>query len=160
MQADDIRLLFGYSYSATGRILDAARKLNPAQFTSASPLEGAHSLQRILVHMLRNEQGWREELRTGEESTTGLDPSDFPDVATLAAAWDADEEQMRAWLATLGDKELNAPVFNGRLLWQYLVHVVNHATQHRSEAAMILTHWGQSPGDLDLVFYLSGWRDD
>ncbi len=160
MQADDIRLLFDYSYSATGRVLDAARRLSPEQFTSAPPLEGAHSLQRILVHMLRNEQGWREELRTGEESTTGLDPADFPDVATLAAAWDADEEQMRAWLATLGDADVNAPDANGGLVWQCLVHVVNHATQHRSEAAMILTHWGQSPGDLDLVFYLSGWRDD
>jgi len=30
--------------------------------------------------------------------------------------------------------------------------------QHRSEARMILTHWGQSPGDLDLTFYLPDWN--
>jgi uncharacterized damage-inducible protein DinB len=35
-----------------------------------------------------------------------------------------------------------------------LVHVVNHGTQFRSEAAVALTEYGHSPGDLDLIFYL------
>lgn len=161
MQADEIRLLFDYSYSATGRVLDAAGRLTTEQFTSAPPLEGAHSLQRILVHMLNNERGWREGLRTrGADDAPDLDPADFPDVATLSAAWKADEEPMRAWLGALDDADMNAEVFEGRPLWQFLTHVVNHATQHRSEAAMVLTHWGQSPGDLDLVYYLEGWPDD
>ena len=169
LQADDIRLLFDYSYSATGRILDAARQLSTVQFTSAPPLEGGVSLQHTLAHMLDTEQVWHEELRTGQPSTAAeLDPADFPDVAALAAAWDADEERMRAWLVTLDDADMNASEYadmntqdlNGGLWWQCLTHVVNHSTQHRSEAAMVLTHWGQSPGDLDLTFYLRGWRDD
>ncbi len=24
---------------------------------------------------------------------------------------------------------------------------------------MVLTHWGQSPGDLDLTYHLTGWND-
>jgi uncharacterized damage-inducible protein DinB len=39
-------------------------------------------------------------------------------------------------------------------LWQMLIHQVNHATQHRSEAAMLLTQMGCSPGDLDLLIYV------
>ncbi len=35
--------------------------------------------------------------------------------------------------------------------------MVNHGTQHRSEAAMMLTHWGQSPGELDLIYYPHEW---
>ena len=36
-------------------------------------------------------------------------------------------------------------------MWQALLHVFNHGTQHRSEAAALLTDAGRSPGDLDLI---------
>ncbi|HLL50859.1 MAG TPA: DinB family protein, partial [Thermomicrobiales bacterium] len=38
-------------------------------------------------------------------------------------------------------------------LWQQLLHQVNHATQHRSEAALLLTRLGQSPGMLDFLYF-------
>ena len=35
-----------------------------------------------------------------------------------------------------------------------LTHLLNHGTQHRSEAAALLTQAGRSPGELDLIVYL------
>ena len=39
-------------------------------------------------------------------------------------------------------------------LWQQMIHQVNHATQHRSEAAMMLTKLDCSPGLLDLLYFV------
>lgn len=158
MHADDVRLLFAYSDAATARILDAAGRLTPGEFVGPPPVHGCASLREVLVHTLDSERGWREGLRTrGHDTGTDLDPAVVPDVPALARAWRADEERMRVWLATLDDADLNVPVTDGCPLWQCLVHVVNHGTQHRSDAAMMLTHWGQSPGELDLMYYPRQW---
>jgi uncharacterized damage-inducible protein DinB len=46
-----------------------------------------------------------------------------------------------------------AIVFGNIPVWQMLVHVMNHGTQHRSEAAAVLTAEGRSPGELDIINY-------
>jgi uncharacterized damage-inducible protein DinB len=40
-------------------------------------------------------------------------------------------------------------------LWRPVFHQFNHSTAHRSEAAVMLTNFGHSPGDLDYVIYLA-----
>ena len=69
---------------------------------------------------------------------------------------------MRAFLAGLTDDDLQRIVHyrttkgvqGENPLWQLLLHVVNHGTQHRAEAAIMLTQHGCSPGDVDLIVFL------
>jgi uncharacterized damage-inducible protein DinB len=42
-----------------------------------------------------------------------------------------------------------------RLRWHLLYHVFSHGIQHRSEAAAMLTDYGQSPGNIDFTIFLS-----
>src|SRR6266581_6770413 len=62
------------------------------------------------------------------------------------------------WLQTLTDGFV-ANVHEGVPVWQLLVHVVNHGTQHRAEAAALLTAEGRSPGELDLFDYAEEQAD-
>ena len=41
-----------------------------------------------------------------------------------------------------------------QVLWKMMAHVVNHGTQHRAEAAAMLTDFGCSPGDVDMIYFL------
>ena len=95
-----------------------------------------------------------------------LDEADFPTVDTVVQQWQAEEAAMRAYLAGLTDADLVDYIryttsegdHRVRLLWHCLFHVVNHGTQHRSEAAAILTGYGYSPGELDFTAFLNEQR--
>jgi uncharacterized damage-inducible protein DinB len=43
-------------------------------------------------------------------------------------------------------------------LWQMMVHQANHAAQHRSEVAVMLTQFGFSPGGLDFLVYIDSMQ--
>ena len=160
MNTNDILTLYDYNYWATARVLNAAAQLTPEQFTAPAGLSHG-SVRGALVHILGAEMIWR--LRCAEGISLAALPGekDFPTVDVLRERWADEEQQMRAYLNSLDDEALNQPVryttTKGvpyeNVLWNLLVHVVNHGTQFRSEAAVALTAYGQSPGDLDLLQY-------
>jgi uncharacterized damage-inducible protein DinB len=155
MRADDLRLLWDYSYWATHKILDATQQLTAEQFDAQPALGDARSLRATLTHMLAAEQGWLQGFQgTPREAITTISADDVPDPAALATHWQAQEARMRDWLAGLDDAAAASDQPFGAPFWTVIAHVANHGTQHRSEAAMLLTDCGHSPGDIDLIFYL------
>jgi uncharacterized damage-inducible protein DinB len=42
-----------------------------------------------------------------------------------------------------------------RVVWESMAHLVNHGTQYKTETAAVLTGFGHSPGDIDLIVYLN-----
>jgi uncharacterized damage-inducible protein DinB len=161
MRVRDIQALYDYHYWANGRILDTATRVTDEQFAASAPVPSG-SLRGTLVHTLGAELTWLARWegrvpvprRPDDESVT---------VASLAALWGETETALRAYLATLDDNALDRELRYTRSggqtltkpLWQTLVHVVNHGTQHRSEAAMLLTIYGASPGNLDFSLWSS-----
>ncbi len=148
MTIDDIRFLFTFDRWATAKVLAVIEGIDDATWTATQVVD-ERGLAGILVHHLGATQRWRHGL-----AEDGLTPrpekEPLPSPAALLAQWDEEWPAWQAWLANLDDAWL-AREDEGVTVWQMLAHVVNHGTQHRSEAAAILTRAGRSPGDLDMI---------
>ena len=162
MDREAIRLLFDYNDWANGRILAAAEELSAAEYTTVVPGLSHGSVRATLVHALSAEDIWRQRCLEGVSPPRLLVEADLPAFADLRARWAEVQRAMRAGLARLDDAALAAPLdyrtTGGRPMrdvrWHLLAHLVNHGTQHRAEAAVALTAFGHSPGDIDLIIYL------
>ena len=93
---------------------------------------------------------------------TELHEDAFPTLAELRERWIIEQREMRAYLDTLTEETLNGTIryvipgaMRERVVWHILLDVIIHATQHRSEAAALLTGYGQSPGDFDFTMSLN-----
>jgi len=150
MQIDDVRFLFDYDRWATRRVLQAVARLRDNDWPAGHPI-GSRHLGEILVHQLGAHQRWRHGL-AGSRLAPRPEREPLPTVADLASAWEAEWADLDRWLGTLDDAWL-ARTDEGVPFWQMLAHVVNYGTQHRSEAAALLTAAGESPGDLDMIFF-------
>ena len=158
MRVSDLVTLYDYSYWATQKILAHAEKLTPEQWAGAPPI-GDRSLCEILFHTLDAEVGWRHVWSGQPFPEQPSEAADFPDAASLAARWREEEAAMRAYFASLSDEDLQGTFYDVDfpdpfIIWQGIAHVAHHGMQHRSEAALLLTHFGHSPGGIDMVFWL------
>jgi uncharacterized damage-inducible protein DinB len=156
---EGIRELYAYGAWANARILDTAERLTREQFTSSG--DGSGSIRDTLVHTASAQWLWLERWR-GTSPAELWDPAEFPNVAAIRGHWDEVEAATSEYVASLREPDLARVVsyvnFQGERwsypLWQQLLHQVNHATQHRSEAALLLTRLGYSPGWLDFLVYI------
>jgi uncharacterized damage-inducible protein DinB len=146
----DIRFLLGYDRWATRKVLDAMARV-PDDTWGATGVVGDRGLGGIVVHQLGAHQRWRNALaQSGLEPEPEREP--LPSAAALVDAWELEWATLDAWLESVTDDWLQYR-HEGVALWQMLAHLVNHGTQHRAEAAAILTSIGLSPGELDMIFY-------
>ncbi len=157
MGPSDLITLYGYYYWATKRILAQAERVTPEQWSGLPPI-GDRSLREILVHTLGTEIGWRTEW-AGQEHDRPILSSDFPDAESLAARWREEEATTLAYLGSLSDEDVQGDFKDVDAeypcrLWAVIAHLAHHGMQHRSEAAMLLTHFGHSPGSIDMFFWL------
>jgi uncharacterized damage-inducible protein DinB len=152
MQVEEVRLLFAYDRWATRRVLAALDGLDLTVWTGPNAI-GDRSLGSVFIHHLGASQRWRVGLQT-QGSSEGPEPErePLPTIDELRERWDAEWVAVDALLPTVTD-DFVGYVHEGVPVWQMLVHVVNHGTQHRAEAAALLTAEGRSPGELDLINY-------
>jgi uncharacterized damage-inducible protein DinB len=161
MNKQDIQLLYEYNRWANARILDAASQISEAQFLAPTTFPHG-SLRGTLVHTLFAEWIWRLRWQ-GVASHVRLKEEDFPTIAHLKTRWHEAGSLLMEFVDGLTEARLQAEFdyistegsAHRRVVWEAMAHLVNHGTQHRSEAAAMLTAMGQSPGDIDLIVFLN-----
>jgi uncharacterized damage-inducible protein DinB len=160
MISEIIQDLYRYSAWANGRILDTTMQLRAEEFL-ASRGSSFDSLRDTLVHIMSGQWTYLERWR-GHSPRAMLSAHDFPDVPSIREHWDGIERETQAFVAELSDAQLVTDLEYTNTegerwaypLWQQMIHQVNHATQHRSEAAVMLTQFHHSPGWLDFLYYM------
>lgn len=161
MEPREVAILVDYNYWANHKVVDAAAALTPEQFVAPGRLSFG-SVRGTLVHVLMAEHTWRRRIQDGVSERSPLQEREFTDLRALKAHWDEEEAALRRFVRALTPERLAKPVdytaTNGQAhrtpLWQILVHVVNHGTQFRGEAGVLLSELGHSPGDLDFIQYV------
>ncbi len=153
MNRDDLQIQIDYLYWIRDRILARAAELSTDEFIAPETVT-TRSVRATLVHELDVEWSWRERLRHADFPEGELDPDDFPTCATVTEHWRADEAEMRRWIAGLTDEQLALPPQGASKpfpLSYYLLHISTHGLQQFSDAAVLLTRAGHSPGDIEFL---------
>jgi uncharacterized damage-inducible protein DinB len=117
------------------------------------------SVRDQIVHLMSVDELWFSELRSVEPSEP-FPPAHVDDREIIRTHWDSVEQRMRAYLAELRDemlfaKPIEEPEEDKDLsVWQVLLHVVNHGTDHRAQVLRLLNDLGVKTTSQDYIFYV------
>ena len=156
-----MRTLCGYNEWANNRVLEAAAGLGDEEMLR--PLGVSHgSLGMNMLHQLGGQVGWLSTWQEGAPMISLPTTEGGRFLDNLADWFPRSDGAIRSFVDSLREESLGEPRIDhmpgGKdrtmMLWDMMAHVVNHGTQHRSEAAMALTALGRSPGDLNFLDFV------
>ena len=159
MNADAFRYFYDYHFAENRKIWDEyITPLTSEQFTQNTGYSHG-SVRDQIVHLMNVEEVWFAELR-GVEIQEQIEPGAVDDRESIRARWDSVEQMMRDYLAGLRDdrlfeKPITEPEEDKELIvWQVLLHVANHGTDHRAQLLRLLHDLGVKTTSQDLIFYV------
>jgi uncharacterized damage-inducible protein DinB len=157
MNADAFRHFYNYHFGENRNIWDTyVAELSDEQFTQNEKYSHG-SVRNQIVHLMSVDDTWFSGLR-GVDIPDSLDPASFEERNSIRVHWDAVEQRMRDYLAELRDDMLfEKPFAEGEdkdlILWQVLLQVANHGTDHRAQLLRLLNDLGVKTVSQDYIFY-------
>ncbi|MDJ0756394.1 MAG: DinB family protein [Ardenticatenaceae bacterium] len=157
MNADALRHFYDYHFSENRNLWKSyIMQISQEQFTRDADYSHG-SIRDQIFHLISVDDTWFSDLR-GVALPEPLDPADFPNLESIRAHWDTVEKKMRGYLAELRDDMLADKPLSGEdenlALWQILLHVVNHGTDHRAQILRLLNDLGVKTVSQDYIFYV------
>ena len=158
MNAAAFRHFYDYHFAVNRMLWHFIGQLAPEQFTAEMTYSQGSVCDQI-IHLLIVDDLWFSELR-GVEPPEPPSPSSDDDREIIRAYGDSVEQRVRAYLADLRDDMLfTRPIVDPEedkdlIVWQVLLHVVNHGTDHRAQLLRTLNDLGLETPPQDYIFYV------
>jgi len=158
MNANAFRHFYDYHFSENRKVWNYVTSLSFEQFTQN--VNYSHgSVRDQIVHLISCDDSWFSEL-LGVEPSEPIPPANVDDRKLIRAHWDSVEQSMRDYLAELRDEMLfDKPIEEPEedkdlIVWQVLLHVANHGTDHRAQLLRLLNDLGVKTTSQDYIFYV------
>ncbi len=156
-QLAQVTSLYAYNEWANGHVIDAASALTEDDYGRDLGASFG-SVRGNLAHIVGAQTLWLGRFNSAGGGKLPEADGSLGGVRRLNATF---HTRLRDFLAFLGESDLASAVSyvdtrgsaHEHPLGPLLVHVVNHGTHHRAEAAMLLTSLGHGPRQLDYVFF-------
>jgi len=159
MVAQQMRKMFAFNSWAWQRVFASVEQLNDQAYKEPRNLFDG-SIHGTLVHCMSAEDIWYSRCK-GSSPGSLFDPRDFADFKAVRAFWQTIWDNWADFLRSLSDDQC-AGVVNYKntrgdnfslILVDVLQHVVNHATEHRSQVTPILYHLDVPTQPLDYMLF-------
>ena len=150
-----IRTMMDYNYAWQRRLWDSIMTLTDDQFTADIPYSHG-SLRNHMVHLANTDSGWLRGLK-GEPNarTRRYIPDEYTTRESVRAICEQVAGEVTAYIAVLNEDDLDKqPEGLPLTIWQTLLHLANHGTDHRAQVLRALHDLGAPTFDQDLLFYL------
>lgn len=163
MTPEQLQKLYAYTYWAFDRVWACIEALTDEQFTQDIDYS-IGSIRHHVVHLMSAERRWMQRMQGILEPTAHFSFEDFTTKQAARTQYDEVRIENTAYIHSLTQAKLDEVVevyFPNRELrmswprYEFLAHVANHATDHRSQIlAMLDSHFGVETVEQDMFFYL------
>jgi uncharacterized damage-inducible protein DinB len=147
--------LFEYHYALYDRIWESLEALTDAHYHQSHDYSRG-SLHDQMFHAVATDRAWLRGIQ-GYPRKPAIDPADYPHLQAVRQLFEEVRVAVEAYIASLTETELERvpEQFYGPV-WQVLLHVVNHGTDHRAQILRLLHEFEVPTFDQDYILW--AWR--
>jgi uncharacterized damage-inducible protein DinB len=155
-----VKALYEYNEWADNHVLEAASRLTNEEF---SRKQGAsfESVEGNLAHIAGAQVIWLERWTGGTNTKPVLEYQKVRGLLAIRQSFERSHLELRSFPELLTEERLekvlayrdSAGSAHERVLWQLMIHVVNHGTHHRAETAMAMAALGKPMRELDYSYF-------
>ncbi|MAS37603.1 MAG: hypothetical protein CL610_26640 [Anaerolineaceae bacterium] len=151
-----IHQMLDYNYTLQTRLWDSIMTLTDAQFVEPVPYS-IGSIHHHMVHLADVDRSWLRDLMGMPEAPHDrYRPEDHPTRECVRSLCAEAAIDLMTYAIALDDADLTRqPSGLSLTVWQVLLHVVNHGTDHRAQVLRALHDLGAPTFDQDLSYHLT-----